>query len=332
MRKIIAYSLVLLIVLAAVGISMTIGWRPFIGPKTRALTNRTFVANPPRLERGQYLAEKVMGCFYCHSERDWKAPGAPPMTGRKGAGAAFPGGPGKLFAPNITSDRETGVGAWTDDMLARAIREGVDKNGKTLFPIMPYQNYSNLSDEDLGSLVVYLRTIPPVKNAVPESEIIFPVNRLINAVPQPITTEIAVRDLSNPIDRGEYLTTQASCADCHTPRVQGRPIPGLAFAGGFAFNEPIGPVVSANITPDPSGISFYDENMFVTMMRTGQVGARKLNPTMPFSGYGGMTDEDLKAILAYLRTLTPVSHRVDNTEPPTPCKLCKVSHGLGDRN
>jgi mono/diheme cytochrome c family protein len=124
----------------------------------------------------------------------------------------------------------------------------------------------------------------------------------------------------------------ASCTDCHTPRIQGQPIAGLEFAGGFPFDEPSGPVTSPNITPDPSGISYYDENMFLTVIHTGQVGARKLNPTMPFAGYGRMKDEDLKAILAYLRTLTPVSHRVDNTEPPTPCKLCKGKHGLGDKN
>jgi mono/diheme cytochrome c family protein len=322
----------LLVVLLAVGITFTIGWRPFIGPKSRALTSRVFESTPARLERGQYLVENVMGCFYCHSDRDWKAPGALPLEAVKGAGTAFHGGPGELYAPNITPDKETGIGSWSDDAIARAVREGVDKDGKALFPIMPYGNYRELADEDLASLIVYLRSIPPVRNLVPKSKIIFPVNHLMKSSPQPLTEPVVMPDISNPIDRGKYLTRQSSCNDCHTPKIQGQPIPGLAFAGGFPLDQPTGPVTSANITPDPSGISYYDEQMFLTVMRTGQVGARKLNPTMPFALYSHMTDEDLKAIFAYLRTLTPVSHRVDNTEPPTDCKLCKSKHGLGDKN
>jgi mono/diheme cytochrome c family protein len=330
--KILAYAILSLVVLLAIGITFTIGWRPFIGPKSRPLTSRVFESTPARLERGHYLVENVMGCFYCHSERDWKAPGAPPVEGKKGAGAAFHGGPGELYALNITPDKETGIGSWTDDAIARAIREGVDKDGKALFPIMPYGNYRTLGDEDLASVIVYLRSMPAVRNVVPKSKIIFPVNHLMKSSPQPVTEAVATPVFSSPIDRGRYIVRQSSCADCHTPSIQGQPIAGLEFAGGFPFSEPSGAVTSANITPDASGISYYDEQMFLTMMRTGQVGARKLNPTMPWALYGRMTDEDLKAIFAYLRTLTPVHHRVDNTETPTDCKLCKSKHGLGDKN
>lgn len=325
-------TLFTVLLVLAIGISISIGWRPFIGPRSRPLTNQAFTATPARLERGQYLVEHVMGCFYCHSEHDWNAPGAPPIAAKKGAGVEWEGAPGKLYAPNITSDRETGIGAWTDDMIARAIREGVDKNGRALFPIMPYENYKIIPDEDIASIVVYLRTVPAVRNAVPAPVIDFPVNRLINNAPQPITTAVGTPDLSNQIDRGQFMTTLASCTDCHTPMERGQRLKGLEFAGGFAFHRPTGFAVSANITPDPSGISYYDEKLFLSALRHGEVGARKLNPTMPFSLYGGMTDDDLKSILAYLRTLTPVAHRVDNTEPPTPCKICHVSHGLGDRN
>ena len=330
--KILAYGVVILIVLLAVGITFTIGWRPFIGPRSRPLTNAVFESSPARLERGNYLVENVLGCFHCHSERDWKAPGSPPIEAQKGAGARFHGGPGELYTPNITPDRETGIGSWSDDAIARAIREGVTSDGKAIFPIMPYRNYRHLPDEDLASVIVYLRSIPPVKNAVPRSKIIFPVNRLAYSAPEPLTEPVPAPDLSNQIDRGKHVTTLASCSDCHTPIIQGQPIPGMHLAGGFLFEEPTGAVTSANITPDPSGISYYDEKLFLAVMRTGQVGARKLNPTMPYSAYGRMTDEDLKAMLAYLRTLTPVSHRVDNTEPPTECKVCKGRHGLGDKN
>lgn len=330
--RILAWAVLLLAVVLAAGINFTIGWRPFIGPNSRALTSRVFESTPARLERGHYLVESVMGCFFCHSEHDWKAPGAPPIEAKKGAGTLFYGGPGELLAPNITPDKETGIGSWSDDAIARAIREGVDKDGKALFPIMPYGNYRTLADEDLASVIVYLRSIPAVRNQVPRSKIIFPVNHLMKSAPQPVTGPVAMPDISTPIERGRYIARQSSCIHCHTPSLQGAPIPGLEFAGGFPFNEPTGPVTSANITPDPSGISYYDEQMFLTVMRTGQVGARKLNPTMPWALYGRMTDEDLKSILAYLRTLEPVKHRVDNTEPPTDCKLCKGKHGLGDKN
>lgn len=330
--KFLAYAIILLVILLGAGITFTIGWRPFIGPKSRPLTARVFESTPARLERGHYLVEGVMGCFYCHSERDWNAPGSPPIEAKKGAGARFPDGPGEIYAPNITPDKETGIGSWTDDAVARAVREGVDKDGKALFPIMPYGNYRELADEDLASVIVYLRSIPAVRNEVPRSKIIFPVNHLMKSSPQPVTGPVVMPDTSNPIDRGKYIVRQSSCNECHTPSVQGQPIQDLAFAGGFPFNEQSGPVTSANITPDPSGISYYDEAMFLTVMRTGQVGARKLNPTMPWALYGRMTDEDLKAAFSYLRTLTPVAHRVDNTEAPTDCKLCKGKHGLGDKN
>ena len=107
---------------------------------------------------------------------------------------------------------------------------------------------------------------------------------------------------------------------------------GLEFAGGFILDGPTGMVVSSNITPDASGISYFDENMFIHAMRDGKVGARSLNAAMPWWFYGKMTDEDLKSVYAFLRTLKPVSHRVDNTETPTTCRLCKQKHGLGDKN
>ena len=321
-----------IVVLGMIGLFSSGLWRVFAGPKARAITNRTFENTPARMERGKYLVENVIGCFFCHSERDWKAEGAPPIEARKGAGAPFSGGPGKLFAPNITPDKETGVGNWTDDELARAIREGVSRDGHALFPIMPYMNYQKLPDEDLAAVVVYLRSIPPVKNTVEKTKLSFPLNFLVNMMPQPLEGPVSEPDLSSPVKRGEHLVTLNSCSDCHTPRDKGQPLPGMLLAGGFTLNEPSGETTSANITPDASGISYYDETLFLEVMRTGKVKARQLNPTMPWVGYGKMSDEDLKAIFAYLKSVPAVSHKVDNTEPPTPCKVCKGKHGFGDRN
>jgi hypothetical protein len=124
----------------------------------------------------------------------------------------------------------------------------------------------------------------------------------------------------------------ASCANCHTLEDRGAPKKGLEFAGGFVLGPPSHAVASVNITPDPSGISYYDEPLFLEAMRTGQVKARKLDAIMPWAYYRGMDDEDLKAMWACLKTLPPVKHRVDNAEPQTPCKLCGNTHGAGDKN
>jgi mono/diheme cytochrome c family protein len=179
-----------------------------------------------------------------------------------------------------------------------------------------------------------LRSIPPVRKALPRTELIFPVKYLIRTAPEPITAPVPEPDLSTPLSRGKYLATVADCSGCHTPlNDKGQPIAGLEYAGGFELKGPWGTVASANITPDATGIPYYDEAMFLETIRTGYVkGARKLNQIMPWSVFRNMTDEDLKAIFAYLRTLPPIQHRVDNTEAPTPCKRCGFSHGLGDQN
>jgi mono/diheme cytochrome c family protein len=187
-----------------------------------------------------------------------------------------------------------------------------------------------MSDEDLASVIAYLRSIEPVRNELPKTELPDMVKQSLPPH-QPITEPVPAPELADPVKRGEYLVRLANCASCHTPSDQmGRPIQGLEFAGGFVLAGPWGRVASANITPDPSGISYYDEALFLRVMRTGHVGARPLNSVMPWGYYRNMTDEDLKSIFAYVRALKPVAHRVDNNEPPTLCPRCGARHGLGD--
>ena len=320
----------------AAGITLTVGWRPFLGPRARPLTNRTFERTPERLARGKYLAEDVAVCMDCHSPHDWTKQDAPIPSGMEGAGedmSILKGLPGTVVAPNLTPDPETGTGAWTDDMLARAIREGIGHDGRTLFPLMPYRGYRHMPDEDLASVVVFLRSLPPVRNPLPKTEIIFPVKYLIRAVPEPLTQPVQPPDLSSQSKRGAFLVEMARCTDCHTPVDEhNQPLPNMAFSGGQIFEGPWGRVATPNLTPDPSGIPYYDEALFVQVIRTGYVKARPLNQIMPWHVYRGMTDDDLKAIFAYLKTLTPVKHFVDNTEAATLCPICKTTHGGGDRN
>src|SRR5947199_6435804 len=169
-----------IITVLVLGITFTIGWRPFIGAKQRALTDRKFDATPQRLTRGKYLVDGVMECFGCHTDADWSTPGAPPVAGKEGSGHVWADQDLPwLIAPNITPDKETGAGNWSDDMLARAIREGIGYDGRGLFGIMPYTHYRNMPDEDLASIIVYLRTLRPVKNPLPKTEIIFPVKYIM---------------------------------------------------------------------------------------------------------------------------------------------------------
>ena len=330
--KIFGIAVLVLIVLLCLGITFTIGWRPIIGAKKRALTDRKFEANQARVERGRYLVDGVNGCFGCHTDQDWSKPGAPPVAGREGSGHVWADQDLPwLVAPNITSDKETGAGNWSDDTLARAIREGIGHDGRTLFSAMPYPHYREISDEDLASIIVYLRTVPPVRNQLPTTKIPFPLNYLMNNMPQPVTTQ-AAPDLSTPEKRGAYLVSMAACADCHTPQEKGQPIPGMEFAGGFLLHEPKGDVVSNNITPAASGIGYYNEATFIQALRLGKVGARPLRASMPWYFFGKMTDDDLKSIYAYLKTVKPVKHQIDNFEPPTFCRLCKQKHGFGATN
>jgi mono/diheme cytochrome c family protein len=330
LARIVGYGFLVVLVLAALAITFTVGWRPVIGAKKRALTSRTFEATAARLQRGDYLVHAVMHCMGCHSKYDGKA-NPPVLAAKEGSGQVlFEEGNIRLVAPNITSDLETGIGKWSDDAIARAIREGIAADGSTLFPVMPYEHFRDLSDEDLASIVVFLRSLPAAESNLPPNKIPFLFARLIQAAPKPVIEPVAEPDRSTPAKYGAYLVKMATCSDCHTPlNPKFQPIPGLAMAGGNPMGEGLN---SANITPDASGIGYYDEALFVQTMRTGSVRARSLKPIMLWWVFRNMTDDDLKAMFAYLRTLKPVHHLVDNTEKPTLCKLCGQKHGLGDRN
>ena len=339
MRRLVRLLALIAMVLAvgiAASITFTIGWRPLIGPRARALTARRFESTPARLTRGEYLVNSVTDCMACHSEHDWTVHDAPLVPGTLGSGQdmnLLKGFPGQVYAPNITPDPETGAGNWTDDQLARAIREGVGHDGRALFPFMPYPDFRALSDEDLASIIVYLRSLPPVRKQRSPTTLIFPVNYLIRVVPQPLNAPVPEPDLSTPEKRGKYLVTIAGCTDCHRPQdAHGQPLPNMDFGGGLILDGPWGRVASANITPDPSGIPYYDLALFTQVIRTGYVKARELSPIMPWHTYRGMTDEDIASVFAYIKTLKPVHHRVDNTEPPTYCKVCRQYHGGGKLN
>jgi mono/diheme cytochrome c family protein len=200
---------------------------------------------------------------------------------------------------------------------------------------MPYQAYRSLSDEDVASIVVHLRALPPVRAQQPRTQIEFPVRYLIRNVPEPLRAAVPAPDLTTPAKRGAYLVKVGACGNCHTPQdAHGQPIAGMEFGGGLVLDGPWGRVTSANLTPAPSGIPYYDKALFTEVLRTGQVKARSINQIMPWHVFGGMTDDDIAAIYTHLTTITPVAHRVTNAEgePLTFCRLCRQFHGYGNQN
>jgi mono/diheme cytochrome c family protein len=313
-------------------------------PGASVLDREVIPRTPERLARGKYLVNGVLQCFYCHSEVDFSRRPAGPFPGKMGGGYIFPAEemelpPGnRIVAPNISPDPQYGAGKWKDSDFVRALRRGIGHDGRTLFPLMPYQYFRHLSDEDLASVIVYIRSIPAVHIKRPNTELTDAMKKMFQ--PLPPLEQVAEPDKSDRIKYGEYLVAAGHCDGCHTPTDEhGQPIPGMYLAGGEPLTGYWGPdvkklvtVSSLNLTPDPSGISFMDEALFIKAIRTGQVQARLLSNIMPWTFFRHLTDDDLKAMFAYLRTVKPVQHRVDNTEPPGYCKLCRHRHGYGKRN
>lgn len=301
----------------------------------RPLRDVSFEKTEARRERGRYLAEGVLQCFACHSDRDVSKPGAPPVEGRKGAGHVWrDDGTYRLVAPNLTPDVETGSGRWTDDMLARAIREGVGHDGRPLHPQMWYMAFRYLADEDLASVVVYLRSIPAVRNALPQTRLKAEEATEVTKNLWPLADPVPPPELSTAVERGRYLARVADCSGCHTaweaPLNPGR------YGGGnlietMATGAPL-KAFSRNLTQDPSGIPYFDDALFLEAIRTGNVRGRALSPLMPWVVFAKMTDGDLRAIAAYLATVPRVRHLVDAAEPVGRCALCGQEHGGGALN
>ena len=276
------------------------------------------------IERGEYLAIHITPCMDCHSKRDWTKFAGPIMQGTEGMGGEvfdqkLVGIPGTIYAKNITPDPETGIGTWTDDEILRAITQGISKNGDTLFPLMPYVHFNHMAKDDLLSIVAYLRSLKPIKNKIPARQLFIPISLAYPAQGLQPSIEGNVRPPeSDKVKYGEYLTNAAACADCHTPMVKGQYDFSKMFAGGFTFDAGIFKVNSSNITPDSAtGLGTWTEERFLNKFipyreeKAYNYDAGKQNTIMPIIPYAGMKDDDLKAIYAYLRTVKPISDKVE---------------------
>jgi mono/diheme cytochrome c family protein len=307
--KILGIVLMALILIVAVSVLLFLRSFPRVGPPP----DLAIRATPELIARGAELAERA-NCIDCHSERDWTRYAGPVIPGTEGKGGEpFTGTFGKLYAPNITP---AGVGDWTDGELFRAITAGVTKDGEALFPLMPYNNFGRLPVEDVHAIIAFLRTLPPIENAVPERELIAPLEVVVKMMPNEGTP--MPRAEPGTVAYGEYLVTLGSCADCHTQQGRQGPVAGMAFAGGFKVEMPDGTHrLSANITPDEeTGIGFWDRESFVDRFKDfADGGAMPLAPgmtntPMPWSIYAKWSREDLGAVYDYLSTLPPVANEV----------------------
>ena len=318
--KVVSVIVLVVVALAALGVT----YLTLRKPAQRAASAERIAASPERIERGRYLATHVTGCFACHSERTY-AYAMPFVPGREGVGGHIwdkrSGFAGVLAAPNITPDPETGLGNWTDGEIVRAIREGVDRNGTALFPIMPYTYFSSMSDEDAASIVAYLRTLRPLTYARPARSLDVPLNFVVKFLPKPLDGPVRAPDPRDHLAYGKYLTTIALCAECHTPRDErDAPLAEQEFTGGWEMRTSEFRVVTSNITPHPSTfVGRATKEEFIGRFRafaqfdiaTAPPAAKGRNTIMPWISYAGMTDADLGAIYDYLRTLPPVDKAVN---------------------
>jgi len=259
------------------------------------------------VERGKYLVEVIGACGNCHTPKG----AAGELAGKHMAGGfKIEEGFGVAIAPNITPDRETGIGSWSDVEIIRAIREGKGRDGRTLGPPMPYGLYRDLSDVDVKAIVAYLRTLPAIKNRPERSRYLIKLPSFWGP-PVGVVSEPSKRD---PVKYGAYLAGPvAHCAECHTPvSPDGGMDTTRLFAGGFKFTGPWGASYSSNLTPDrETGIGAWTDAQIVAGIYGVKPNGQPVLPPMPWPYYAGrIADGDLKAIVAYLRSLPPIRHAV----------------------
>ena len=261
------------------------------------------------LERGTYLMNSIVACGNCHTPKgpDGKAIAAMELAGGGSIDSpVFHAVPG-----NITPDKATGIGNWTDDQIIDAIRSGHRPNGTLIGPPMPVAFYHGtpathaMSDTDVKAIVAYLRSIKPINNKVEKSTYKIPLPPSYG----PPVTSVPDVPRTDHIAYGKYLATGLGhCMDCHTPDVQGRPDFSRIGAGGNPFGAPNGGVIiSANLTPgNPKGIAGWTNQQIKTAITTGMRPDRPLVRLMAFDWYKNLSNEDMNDLIAFLRSLKPV--------------------------
>lgn len=293
---------------------------PNVGP---ASTDLQVAITPEKVERGKYLAHHVMMCVDCHSKRDFSLFSAPPIPGTENAGGEVfdysMGFPGRFVSPNITP---FGIGEYTDGELYRLITTGVKRDGQAIFPVMPYPWYGQMDPEDIESVIAYVRSLEPVEKVNDASKADFPFSLILKTIPQEAQPRKRPGK-DDPVAYGEYLVTASACKDCHTS-FEGGKFTGEWLAGGREFQMPDGAILrTPNLTPDKTGLAHWTSEMFVRKFKMYEepenqqikVMPGQMQTIMPWVMYAGMEEDDLKAIYAYLMSLSPVENQVIRFSP-----------------
>jgi len=252
-------------------------------------------------ERGSYLVNTVLTCGNCHTP---KGPnGQDVMEKAFSGGLSWDEPPFKVTAPNITPDKATGIGNYTDAQLRTVLRKGVKANGVPVAMVMPSGFYEIMTERDLNAVVAYLHTLKPISNKVPD-----PIYKMPQGHPIPPGADKPFTEamLNDKLKKGQYLATIAHCMECHTPFGQrGRDFENKLGAGGAEFPGPWGVSVSRNITSSKTkGLgSWTDAEIKRAITQGVSKDGSHLKPPMGFGYYAKMTDADLDAVIAFLRTV-----------------------------
>ena len=302
-RRAAAVLLALVVLAGAVLLAIEIRWkRHFDAPYPAIAASH----DPAIVARGEYLVYGAAACAYCHVPREhWgrlERGERLPLSGNHLFRLPF----GEIYSANLTPDPATGIGRRSDGQLARILRHGVRADGRAAFPMMELQ----LSDEDLTAAISYLRAQRPTPLAVPEHRLTRFGKALMAFAIAPATAAAAPErsPAGATVARGEYLTNHvSSCVVCHTNRGEDGALVGPRFAGGQRMDvaaDAAKVFVSPNLTPDPetSPVGAWSEDTFVARFKVGEV---LPGTPMPWGAYKQLTEEDVRAIYRYLRSLPP---------------------------
>jgi len=269
-------------------------------------------SNKKLIADGQYIFALAGGCA-CHT--------VPDQTHHAG-GRAFPVPFGRVYSTNITQDKETGLGSWTDQQIHDSMVKGTRRDGSRILPVMPYEGYSGMAQEDLKALIAYLKTLKPVKKPTPDLESWLPLMRSLGT---PLYLKVFGRFSNSPalapksgVERGRYLVNHVSlCGDCHTPRnILGAPNHSLYLAGADAKSGPLGEEVP-NITPDKeTGIGEWTREDIAELLISGtkpdldNVQGLMYEVIQGTShGYKDMKRDDALAIADYLKSIPSIKNK-----------------------
>lgn len=304
----------------------------------------TVMAQDPQIERGKYLAT-AGNCVSCHTKAGGEA-----MAG----GVAFHTPFGVIYSTNITSDTEAGIGSWTQEQFADAMRKGVTPDGTHLYPAFPYPSFTKVSDEDIAALYAYIKTIPPSKAPATENEMGFPFNqRALMGIWKALFFKEGryqnVAGQSAEWNRGAYLVEGLGhCGACHTPRnFLGAEDSSRNMSGG-TYEETVKPGLirpwsAVNLTSAPDGLKAWSVDDLARYLKTGH-GARAgtfgpMNDVIINSTHE-MTEADTKAMAVYIKSLPEIQRapkvelsaadlREGETLYTIHCGTCHLPTGLG---